>query len=82
MKVFTNNLFQDYIMYNTIENNIFYISNLPSFEKNYFKELKLELDNNIIDLDISEDKSFICFLIKNKAIGFDIKILKNLKTKI
>jgi len=82
MKVFTNNLFQDYIMYNTIENNIFYISNLLAFEKNYFKELKLELDNNIIDLDISEDKSFICFLIKNKAIGFDIKILKNLKTKI
>ena len=79
IRIFTDNLCRDYILFIDKENN-FQILNLPLLKNIFFQDF--EKDNNLIDINISEDKSFICFFIKNKLKNFEIKILKNKKTKI
>ena len=79
LKIFSNSYSQDYIYFN--ENNIINIFNMPDLSKIHIVNLKSDVE--IYDMDISDDKSFICILAKEKnEKTFNIKIFKHQKTKI
>ncbi len=79
LKIFNNSYSQDYIYLN--ENNCIKIFSMPDL--NNIHTFNLKPDDEIYDMDISEDKSFISILTKeNNEKTFSIKIFKHKKTKV
>jgi hypothetical protein len=79
LKIFTNSYSQDYIYLN--DNNCIKIFSMPDLDD--IHTFNLNRDDEIYDMDISEDKSFISILTReNNEKTFNIKIYKHKKTKV